>query len=177
LAWWIGVWQPADRVALRRIWDELVRDDPSFRVLFVGVRPYTLALTRSTKRAHVATIDRDRSMRLFGARDHRTIALESLPDRDSFDLIIVNGVLGAGIDTIEAANLALAASHRALRNNGVLVLGVNESRASMPDLSRVDALRACVPIAPLPFSAHRYEVPSFFEGSHSFFFYQAMRED
>lgn len=174
LAWWSGLWQPPDRVALTAIWRALVRDDPAFRVLFVGVRPYTRGLTRSPRRAQVVTIDRDRRMSVFGARRHHTLALEDLPSLGEapFDLAMVNGVLGWGTDTADAAEAALAALHAALRPRGLLVLGLNDERPTTPDLERLPSLALFRPIAPAPFSAHRHVVPSPFEGTHTFLFFQ-----
>lgn len=174
LAWWLGLWQPADRAALERIWRALVRDDPAFRVLFVGVRPYTWRLVRSARRAQVVTIDRDGAMRFFGARRHHTVALEEIgrAGEAAFDLAVVNGVLGSGIDTTEAADAALAALHAALRPGGVLVLGINEERPATPELGRIAALGRFERIAPPPFGAHRHVVPSPFDGTHTFLFFQ-----
>jgi len=151
-----------------------VRDDAAFRVLFVGVRPYTWRLVRSRRRTRVVTIDRDPAMRFFGARRHHVVALEDLgtAGEAAFDVAVVNGVFGAGIDTLDAAERALAALHAALRRGGTLVLGVNEERTTLPPLDRVRALSGFRPIAPPPFDAHRHVVPSPLEGTHTFLFFQ-----
>ena len=174
LAWWLGLWQPPDRAALRAIWDALVPDTPGRRVLFVGVRPYTRGLTRSRRRAMVVTIDRDPSMRYFGAKRHHVAAVEDLAalGEAPFDLVIANGVLGWGVDTLPDAEGAITAMAGALRPGGLLVLGVNEERHSTPPLHDITALRALRPAAPPPFGTHRHVVPSPFEGTHTFLFFE-----
>ncbi len=89
-----------------------------------------------------------------------------------FDLVVLNGVLGWGVDTTADAERALAAAWEALRPGGLLVLGVNEERPTTPDLTRVDALARFRPAAPPPFGVHRHVVPSPFEGSHTFHFFE-----
>jgi hypothetical protein len=174
LAWWLGLYQPPDRRALSEIWHALARDEAGFRVLFVGVRAYTWRLTRAPRRATIVTIDRDPRTRFFGARRHHVGLLQELGStgEPAFDLAIVNGVLGAGIDTVAEAERALGALHDALRPGGVLVLGVNEERPTMPDLAAVTALRQFREIASPPFGVHRHVVPSPFEGSHTFLFFE-----
>ena len=174
LAWWSGIYEPPDRRALRAIWEALVHDDPAFRVLFVGVRPCARGLTRSPRHATVVTIDRDPRMRFFGAREHHVVSLERVTDRVRIPvgLAVVNGVLGAGIDTVAESDEALRAVGRVLSRGGILVLGVNEERATMPDLAGLGALDEFRPVAPPPFGVSKLVLPSPFEASHTFLFFE-----
>jgi len=143
-------------------------------LLFVGVRPYTRALTRSVRNATVVTIDRDPNMRFFGARRHHTVALEDIAGTHEgpFDVAIVNGVFGAGIDSVAAAERAIKALYTALGPGGLLVLGVNEERPTTPSLSRVKAMHEFRLAAPPPWGTPRFVVSSPFEGTHTFLFFQ-----
>ena len=75
-------------------------------------------------------------MRFFGARTRRTVALEDLAATGEapFDLAVVNGVFGWGVDSMDDAEGAIGALCEALRTGGILVLGINEERPLTPDL-------------------------------------------
>jgi hypothetical protein len=81
------------------------------------------------------TIDPDPDARRFAAHRHVVDGLQNLAahfPRDSFDLIVVNGVFGWGLDTREDCEAALGQCLTRLVPGGELVLGWNDSEPHRP---------------------------------------------
>ncbi len=171
IAWWAGLWRPPDRVVLE---DTILPHCASAGgpVLFVGVRFYTRRYPARCPGVEFVTLDRDPGMARYGAPRHLIAALEDLGRHHPaphFRHIIVNGVLGWGLDEPAAADRALAACHAALLPGGMLVLGLNEERAQTPSLGHLatlqrfergdfSPLRCDVLVVPTPFAerTHTY---------------------
>lgn len=179
LAWWAGLWRPPDRVMLE---DVILPHCAAAAgpVLFVGVRFYTRHYAALCHPAPFHTLDRDPAMARYGAPGHLTGSVEHL-DRyhpaPYFHAIILNGVLGWGLDDPATADRALAACHAALEPDGLLVLGINETRPQTPALAGLPALRRFVAREFPPLRAARVVVPTpFAERSHTYLFFRASRE-
>lgn len=132
-----------DRRLLERVvLPYLAEADAFANVLFVGCDWYTTQYERVFARKQYWTLEKDPGRRKYGAARHITDSLAQLgahfPERH-FDLIVVNGVLGWGLDDSEEAEASLEACRSALREGGVLVLGWNdvaEKRPLRPEESR-----------------------------------------
>lgn len=121
------------------------------RLLFVGVRGYTAgyAKTFSAAGAEYWTCDIDPAAAPHGVPGrHRTVdacRLDEAFPADFFDVIVMNGVFGWGLDDPEDMNRALAAVHRVLRPGGYLLLGWNCERnvdpAVLPGIRLFDPVR------------------------------------
>lgn len=132
-----------DRRLLERVvLPHLAQADGFDRVLFVGCDWYTTQYEQLFSGKEYWTLDKDPGRRRYGAARHVTAALVELPEHfrgGHFDVIVVNGVLGWGLDDREEAEASLEACGRALREGGVLVLGWNdvaEKRPLRPEESR-----------------------------------------
>lgn len=172
--WWLGLWLPPDRRVLERtILPHYAAREDVDAVLFVGVRPYTRGYARRFGGKGFVTIDPDPRMRFFGAREHQIARLEDLKAAPgSFDVVILNGVLGWGIGQ-DTADAALRICFDALRPGGELVLGVNEEVRSAVDLRAVPSLARFEPLVFAPLGAQRHYVRMpFATKSHTYLFYR-----
>jgi SAM-dependent methyltransferase len=134
-----------DRVHLREVIVPLIASDSAIeRVLFVGCDAYTTVHTAQlAHKREYATIDPDPGKACYGAPRHIVDGVGRLLEHVAsahFDAIVMNGVLGFGIDDPRSAEVALLACYGALRPGGLLVLGWNDVagfRPLRPDDSRV----------------------------------------
>jgi SAM-dependent methyltransferase len=122
------------------------------RVLFVGCDWYTSRYEKLFAGRDYWTLEKDPRRRKHGAARHVTDALVNLPAHFAerhFDLIVVNGVLGWGLDEPEEAERSLAACVETLREGGVLVLGWNDVAEKRPLVP--EEARSLQPLRPWPF--------------------------
>lgn len=127
-----------DRDVLERtILGALFTDTAVRAIAFVGCAGYTAwypALFRFRPGVRFATIDPDPAQASYGARgDHHRATLQSFANEageaGAFEVVVVNGVVGYGIDSPEDQAAALEAAHRLLRPGGRLVIGYDETGA------------------------------------------------
>lgn len=130
--WLLGLYRPPDRRLLERTILPHYGADPDFhRVLFVGVQRYTRGYQRFFPGKRYITIDASLTARRHGARHHVFDSVENLRqyfDEQSFDLIVMNGVIGWGLDEVGSIARALKACRICLREGGHLILGINQKR-------------------------------------------------
>lgn len=121
------------------------------------------------------TIDLDASRASPGASEHvvgDVCELETL-FAEPFDVILLNGVIGYGLDRKEEVDRALRACAARLRSGGTLVIGVNEERPTNVDPGSVAAadLFAPRPFARWPAGRVTVDLP-FREPTHTFMFWK-----
>lgn len=144
-------------------------DEGASRVLFVGTRSYTMAALAQMGALgmEVWSTDIDPDAARYGVPGrHRTLDI-ALIDSDTFpvvfDAVLMNGVLGYGVNTPRQCMAALAGVFRVLRSGGRLVLGWNWDRCpDVPDLARGqgfrwDALATQPEQVTFAGSTHRYD--------------------
>jgi hypothetical protein len=117
-----------DRMVLERVIFPHFTSNPAIRsVLFVGCDTYTAHYQREFfHKTNYTTIEPDRQRARFGARNHVVAPLEELGRHfgpGAFDLIICNGVLGWGLDTLPQCETAFSQCEGCLADGGWLVLG------------------------------------------------------
>jgi SAM-dependent methyltransferase len=101
------------------------------RVLFVGCREYTARYGKRLTRAGIEywTTDIDPAAAIWGEKDRHIVCdITAIGDfylLGSFDAVLLNGVLGHGVDEESAMNRAVKAIARILRPNGILLIGWN----------------------------------------------------
>jgi SAM-dependent methyltransferase len=104
------------------------------RLLFVGCKEYTARYGKRLTRAGVDywTTDIDPAAAIWGERDHHIVCdiakIDQVCPAESFDAVLLNGVLGDGIDEESVMNRALTAIARILRPNGILLIGWNSEK-------------------------------------------------
>lgn len=129
-AWRCGLYHPPDRRVLEHyILGSLASDPAIKRVLFVGVQWYTKNYSARFEGKIFATIDPRPSVVRFGGNPHKIGRIQDLSEHfpePAFDAIIINGVIGFGLNNVADVNSALDACRNALRHDGWLILGINE---------------------------------------------------
>jgi SAM-dependent methyltransferase len=99
------------------------------RLLFVGCAAYTRHYPRIVGHTEFWTLEPQPRRAHHGASLHIVDTLQRLPCHvppAHFDAIVVNGVLGWGLNRRDDAEAALSACHAALRPGGLLILGWND---------------------------------------------------
>ena len=125
-----------DRDVLERtILGALFTDAAVQAIAFVGVAGYTSwypALFRFRPGVRFATIDQDAGQASYGARgDHHVATLEAFAAEPgaagAFDVVVLNGVVGYGMNSPGEQAAGLEAAQRLLRPAGRLVIGYDEA--------------------------------------------------
>jgi hypothetical protein len=123
------------------------------RVLFVGCSAYTQGYEALFQHKEYWTIDYQPMKRQYGATRHIVGSITDLQRHVPlayFQAIIMNGVIGFGLDAVADIERALEACFEALEHGGILVLGWNDQTRRMPvELDALQALRR--------FAAHPFE--------------------
>lgn len=118
-----------DRVLLEKTILPALAADPRLpRVLLAGCDRRSAGYHRIFSGKTCWTLDRRKTRAVFGGPRHIVGELGALGKKipaGGLDLIVLNGLLGFGLDDPEAAEAVYAACWRALRRGGILVLGWN----------------------------------------------------
>ena len=114
-------------------------------VLFVGCAAYTQWYEKFFTGKNYWTIDRKKVKRKYGSRNHITdsiVNLERYFSKNYFDCIIMNGVIGYGLNNASDIERALDACFHTLDTQGILVIGWNDSKVRMPvDIGSIEPLK------------------------------------
>jgi len=108
------------------------------RMLFVGCRAYTARSGGRLARAGIDywTTDIDPQAAIWGWRDHHIVSdikeIHNVCASESFDAVLLNGVIGHGVDDEDAMNRAVEAIAQILKPGGILLIGWN-SHKNHPD--------------------------------------------
>lgn len=128
--WTSGLYLPPDRRLLERVFIPAFAGSPDIkRVLFVGVADYC-DYRNHFNRGEYITIDPNVPAGPDGRGKHIQDTLQNLGHHFSkhhFDLIIMNGVLGWGLNDPDDIELAIQACHAHLQKGGLLLIGLNET--------------------------------------------------
>jgi hypothetical protein len=174
--WSLGLYTPPDRAMLDTILGHYAGSERYRHVLFVGVKVYNRHLPAMFAGKSFATMDPNPENARFGGDPHWVDVLEHLDrhaEADAFDLIVMNGVIGFGLDAPKNVESALVQVHRALRADGDLLLGINERIPTHVDLRSVEAMTLFRPKAFPPLGASRHQIVTpFREETHTFEFWE-----
>ena len=116
------------------------------RVLFVGCKAYTARYGRQLTRAGIDywTTDIEPAAAVWGEKDHHIVCdiaeIDKACPAESFDAILLNGVLGDGVDEESDINRAIKAIARILRPDGALLIGWNSDKKEYPDPMSLEAI-------------------------------------
>lgn len=137
------------------------------RILFTGTRIYTAHYPRYFPRHLFYTIDLDRVNRPWGSPGRHVTGdvteLEKHYPPGFFDCVILNGLIGFGVDEKAQVEKMLAQASIVLKPGGMLIIGWNDVSDRTPfDFDRLEGLGLFEPYAPgiLPAGGHRHQTMS-----------------
>lgn len=134
-------WPDTARSNDRRVFEDRVlrhfaQARPALTVLSVGVRSYTRRYEALLWAHHFHTLDIDPATARWGSSQGHVVASVVEADRHfapgSFDVVLMNGVFGWGLDRRADVEAAVRALHRLLRPGGVLMVGWNDVALRRP---------------------------------------------
>ncbi len=170
LGWWLGLYLPPDRKILEKsIFPQYKNKENFNRILFVGIKRYCKHYKFFFQDQTYITLDPNPSMKRYAAKWHVVDSLENLTAHFApsfFDLIIINGVIGWGLNELENINKSLMACYHSLREGGELIIGVNE------DLHAIE-INSLESIKKFKFFREKsFKISSFLSKSHTYYFFQ-----
>jgi hypothetical protein len=134
-----------DRSILEEVILPYLADSNAYRrVLFVGCSAYTQWYSGFFHDKEYWTIDPKRVKRKYGSERHIIDSITNMRRhvaRDYFDLIIMNGVIGFGLNRVREIEQAVEACYETLARQGVLLVGWNDTTRRTPiDLRAIRSL-------------------------------------
>jgi SAM-dependent methyltransferase len=141
--WWWSRPKPDRRYMEQEILPELAKLHPH-RVLFVGTQGYTAHYRRhfnvgaaaQTGACEYWTLDVDPKAAPFGAPGrHKTASVTEVDQHFEpafFDIVLLNGVFGFGVNDPQLQAQTLVAIHQILQPGGILLLGWNNDLVTDP---------------------------------------------
>lgn len=141
-------------------------------ILFIGCDWYTKHYEKMFAAKDYWTLDRDPNKAIFGAKQHIRDEFKNINKHfanKSLDVIICNGVLGWGLNDPQEIDLTLLHAHQCLRNNGILVLGWNDTPEHHVDLNSLQSLKKFQPYTFPPLATFSYRTQS--KNAHVYNFY------
>jgi hypothetical protein len=152
----------------------LAADSTIQKVLFVGCAAYTRSYEDILKEKDYWTIDPKRVKKKYGAKRHIVDSITRIDKhvpKNYFDVIMMNGVIGFGLNRIDDIEQAIHACYLTLASPGILLVGWNNVAHRTPiDIEALQALRAFHQYYFKPLQACHYRT----EGSqrHTYSFYR-----
>jgi hypothetical protein len=114
------------------------------KVLFVGCAAYTQQYKEIFQGKEYWTIDPKRVKKKYASEWHIVDSItnvETYITKDYFDVIIMNGVIGFGLNSIGDIEQAINACYAILASRGILLLGWNDTAHRTPvDIRAIHAL-------------------------------------
>jgi Nodulation protein S (NodS) len=105
------------------------------KILFVGCAAYTQWYEELFQQKEYWTIDPKKAKRQYGSARHiiDSIAhIQRYVTKDYFDVIVINGVIGYGLNRIGEIEQAIDACYEVLAPQGVLLVGWNDTAQRTP---------------------------------------------
>ena len=142
-------------------------------VLFIGCDWHTKGYEDIFKDKNYWTIDFDPVQAKFGARQHVNDRLENLSlhfEENIFDLIICNGVLGAGLNLEKHVEKAFLECFYCLRDGGIFIVGWNDISERRPlPYENIEALKLFEPYLFGPLSTTQYLTDTSYRHTYNFY--------
>jgi hypothetical protein len=114
------------------------------KLLFVGCSAYTQRYAELFQGKEYWTIDSKQVKRKYGAQRHIIDSVTNVGRyvaRNYFDVIIMNGVIGFGLNRVDDIEPAIDACYEALASEGILLVGWNDTPRRTPvDIRQLRAL-------------------------------------
>ena len=163
-----------DRSVLEKEIFPYFKDSKEFSsILFVGCRWYTKGYNKIFEQKNYWTMDVDSRQSRFGTKQHVVDSMQNIIHHfaeNYFDLIICNGVVGYGLNEKTDIDNAFQGAFRALRRQGLFVLGWNDIEGyDLHIYYESQSLRLFSPYVFPPFGVSEYATKTV--NRHTFSFY------
>lgn len=119
-----------DRIWMERVLLPVISNGGFSKVLFVGCAPYTWHYELFFNKPHTQYLTADMGgprARRWGARKHFVCRIQDIGkhiEKDCIDILLLNGIFGYGVDTVDDMNETLKSSYEILKKpEGILVIG------------------------------------------------------
>ena len=133
------------------------------KVLLVGVANYTADYPKKLRKNDLWTIDINPKVAKFGAKKHivgSVVEINKFFSNNFFDFIILYGVLGYGLDTLDEAEETMKNCHKVLKEGGILLIGWGPNIPNPPNKIKNIKLFKQVPFFDFSIN-HKYESREF----------------
>jgi hypothetical protein len=144
------------------------------KVLFVGCAAYTQRYQELFRTQEYWTIDPKRGKRKYGSERHIVDSITNIEQhvvKNYFDVVIMNGVIGFGLNRIGAIEQAIDACYEVLASAGILLVGWNDVARRTPiDIRSLRAINKFAEYHFEPLHAYHYRTEGW--QGHTFSFYQ-----
>jgi hypothetical protein len=144
------------------------------KILFVGCAAYTKWYEELFQHQEYWTIDPKKVKRKYGSEHHLIDSIthiRSYVPKGYFDLIVMNGVIGFGLNRLGDIEQAVEACYTVLAHQGILLIGWNDTAERTPiDIRAVRALSNFREYAFEPLHACHYRTAGAYR--HTFSFYR-----
>ncbi len=138
------------------------------KILDVGREDYEKFYNLYFKHKEFWTIDNDPAQKKFGAKNHiidDVINIKKYFSDNYFDLIIINGVFGWGLNEENKVQKAFMSIYEILRPEGILVFGWNDDVVPIEKISGLNKLK------PYYFKPLKTDKFKCINGNHTYNFY------
>ena len=134
-----------DRIVLEEvILSYFSRESVIKKVLFVGCSAYTYHYKEIFSTQEYWTIDPKRVKRKYGSERHIIDSITNIEKyiaKNYFNMIVMNGVIGFGLNRLGDIEQAIDACYEVLASGGILLVGWNDTARRTPaDIRAVQAI-------------------------------------
>jgi hypothetical protein len=164
-----------DRVVLEEvILPYFAKEMSCQKLLFVGCAAYTQWYEELFQHKEYWTIDPKKVKRKYGSKRHIIDSIAHVGrhvTKDYFDVILINGVIGFGLNRIGDIEQAIDACYEVLASQGIILVGWNDTTRRTPiDIRAIRAISKLREYAFEPLHTCHYRT----DGSHrhTFSFYR-----
>ena len=114
------------------------------KVLFVGCAAYTQGYQELFRNQEYWTIDPKRAKQKYGSKKHIVDSITNIEQhvvKNYFDVVVMNGVIGFGLNRIGDIERAIDACYEVLASSGILIIGWNDVARRTPiDIRSIRAI-------------------------------------
>ncbi len=178
--WSRGLWLPRDRrVLINEVFPLVAKK--SLSVLFVGVQKYTADYEKYFKNLQIESIDVDPKQAVWGFKKHHIGILDDkfLINKQRYDAVIMNGVIGYGLDDHNECEQTIKIVYEILNKEGLFILGVNPHQMGNVELKKIGILSEKFLPVPGIRNSHKVVIQNeFFKNlTHEFYFYKKITHE
>ena len=165
---------PARKVLENTILPFYASQENLSKVLFVGCDWYTIHYRKFFKETtEYWTIDPEPKQKRYGAKNHIVDFVENLHqhfDKEYFDIIICNGVLGFGLNQRDPAERSFDSCYACLRQGGKFVIGRDDTSGFLSfSVEELSSMQKFTAYKFPPLATEHYSLKPQFEYLYSFY--------